>query len=112
MQFFIQPSRAFASWKATFQAPLIIHRSTFVVTWQQVPLPTRNALLRLMAFQFLAYLLHCLLQIVYAPIAEMSVWERLLGRIVVGNRYAPGSLSSLSVNVRMATLTTIRYSVV
>jgi hypothetical protein len=65
-----------------------------------------------MAFQFLAYLLSRLMQRVYALIAEVFVWERLFGRIVVGNRYARGSLSSLSVNVRMATLATIRYSVV
>jgi hypothetical protein len=42
---------------------------------------------------------------------EVSVLEQLLGRIVVRNRYAPSSRSSLSVKVRMATLTTIRYSV-
>lgn len=103
-----QPSHAFASWKATFQAPLIIYGSIFVVTWQKIPLPIRNAVLRLMAFQFLAYLLCCLLQDVHAPITEVSVWERLLDRIVPGNRYAPGSMSYLSVNIRMATLTTIR----
>jgi len=52
------------------------------------------------------------------PVAKLlcsrrrTVWERLLGRIIAGNRYAPSSLSSLSVNVRMTTLTTIRCSVV
>jgi len=65
-----------------------------------------------MAFQFLAYLLCCLLKSVCDPTAEVSVLERFLGRIIVRNRYAPGSRSSLSVNVRMATMTTIRYSVV
>jgi hypothetical protein len=33
----------------------------------------------------------------------VSVWERILSRIVVGNRHALGSPSSLSVKVRMAT---------
>jgi hypothetical protein len=65
-----------------------------------------------MAFHFLAYFLCCLLQSFYAPIAEVFVLDRLLGRIVAGNRYAPGSLSSLSMNIRMATLTTIHFSVV
>ena len=37
---------------------------------------------------------------VYAAIAEMSVLEGLLGRIVVVNRNAPGSSSSLFVVVR------------
>ena len=80
--------------------------------WQQIPLPIRNAALWLTAFQFLAYLLCCLLQSVYAPIAEMSVLERLLGRIVVGNSYAPASPSFQSVKVHMSTMKTVRYSVV
>ena len=37
---------------------------------------------------------------VYAPIAERSVLEGLLGRIVVVNRNAPGSSSSLFIVVR------------
>jgi hypothetical protein len=62
----------------------------------------RSAALWLIAFQFLAYLLCCLLPRVDSPMAEMSVLEELLGRIVAGDRHAPGSLSSLFVDVRMA----------
>jgi hypothetical protein len=67
----------FSLFREVFQVPLIVYPSTFVVTWQQIPRPIRTATLCLMVFEFLAYLLRCPLQRVYAPVAEVSVFEEL-----------------------------------
>jgi len=76
---------------------------TLVVTSQEILLTTVcTAALWLMAFQFFTSLLCCLLQRVCAAVAEMSVLEDLLGRFFTGHHHAPGSLSSLLVDVDVA----------
>lgn len=76
--------------------------STLVVTSQEILRTTVcTAAVWLMAFQFFANLLRCLLQRVCAPVAEMSVLEDLLGRILL-HRHAPRSLPSLLVDVDVA----------
>jgi len=60
----------FTPWKAIFQDPIIVDGSTSVVTQQQIPQPIRTAALCPMVFHFLAYLLWCLLQTVYVPVAK------------------------------------------
>jgi hypothetical protein len=57
-----QTSCVFVPRKAIFQDPVLVYGSTIVVTRQQIPQPIRTAALCLMVFQFLAYLLCCLLQ--------------------------------------------------
>lgn len=66
-----QISCVFAPWKAIFQDPILVYGSTPVATRQQIPLPIHTAALCLMVFQFLAYLLCCLLRRVYVPDAEV-----------------------------------------
>lgn len=66
-----QTSCVFTPWKAIFQDPIIVYGSTFVVTRQQIPQPIPTAALCLMVFQFLAYILCCLLQTVYVPVKNV-----------------------------------------
>ena len=66
--------------------------------WQQIPRPVLTAAIWLMAFQVLAiFYVACCKEL--RPIAQVSALEGLFGRIVAGNRHAPGSLSSLFVEV-------------
>jgi hypothetical protein len=83
--------------------PSVGDMSTLVVISQEILRTTVcTATLLLMAFQFFANLLCCLLQRVCAAVAEMSVLGDLHGRIRTGHRHAPGSLSSLLVDVDVA----------
>jgi hypothetical protein len=73
------PSCAFALLNVVFIVPLVVHRSAFVLTWQQILRQIHTSTIWLMAFQFLVYLLCCLLLRIYASITEVSVLEGLLG---------------------------------
>jgi hypothetical protein len=89
----------FAPRKAIFQDPIIVYVSNIVVTQQQIPQPIRTAAFYLMVFQFLVYLLCCLLRTVCVTVAEESFQGELLCRNVAGISRASRSMCFLFVYV-------------